>query len=134
MTPTLVGRLHTRAFVLAAVGLPWTLFLVLVTPLPIGGATLGWLILTGIGLVLWEPVYHLLQQFRWEKDWPIFFSLVTVVNEGLLTGAVLSRIVDVSAGLFALQLFTTWLFVWLTTIGPMRVLFLRWRYQGGEIL
>ena len=32
----------------------------------------------------WEFVYHFLQQFRWEKDWPSLFGLVTGVNEGAL--------------------------------------------------
>lgn len=133
MTPTLLGRLHTRLVVLAAVGLPWTFLLVLLAGLPVGTALLGWVILTGIALVFWEPLYHLIQQFRWEKDWPIFFSLVTVVNEALLTWLILSQMVAVSFGLFVLQILTTWLLVWLTTIGPMRVVFLRWRYEGGRV-
>ena len=32
----------------------------------------------------WEFVYHFLMQFRWEKDWPSMFGLLTAVPEGLL--------------------------------------------------
>ena len=29
-------------------------------------------------------VYHFLMQWRWEKDWPTFFGLMTFLNEGIL--------------------------------------------------
>ena len=34
--------------------------------------------------VVWELIYHVIQQFRWEKDWPTLFGFITCVNEGLL--------------------------------------------------
>ena len=37
---------------------------------------------------MWEFVYHLLQQFRWEKDWPTLFGLLVGIPEGLLAYAV----------------------------------------------
>lgn len=47
-----------------------------------------------LGLVLvlgfvWEFLYHLLQQFRWEKDWPVLFALLVGIPEGhgVLRGA-----------------------------------------------
>ncbi len=30
------------------------------------------------------PLYHLGQQFRWEKDWPILFGLLTSIPEALV--------------------------------------------------
>jgi len=95
MLLTLPGRLQTRVFVLATVG---TLLTLLVTPLlPLGmplsekyRATfivLAAVAVLGLG---WELIYHGLQQFRWEKDWPTLFGLLTGVNEGLLLWLLLS--------------------------------------------
>ena len=145
MLPTLNGRLQTRVVVLLVVGGLWTL---LVTPLlPVPGsladayATSFTILLTVTVLGLgWELVYHLLQQFRWEKDWPTFFGLVTAVNEGALVWLLLEqgsvpgvdRPVPLSA--FLLQFVTTWLVVWLTVNGPMRVPFVHWRFRGGRLI
>ena len=110
MTPTLLGRIQTRLALLLVVGLGWTL---LVTPFlpaggaPIGeryGATLSALVLVGLfGVVLWEPLYHGLQQLRWEKDWPTGLGLVTAVPEGILTYVVLGSLRNVSGAAFFLQ-------------------------------
>ncbi|OWY60814.1 hypothetical protein B7486_67155, partial [cyanobacterium TDX16] len=99
MTPTLFGRIQTRVFVLLVVGGLWTL--VVVPFLPVTGPDLvitrfdlegilevyeaAYSILIGVTILgcLWELPYHLLQQFRWEKDWPTFFGFITIVNEGL---------------------------------------------------
>ncbi len=141
MTPTLLGRLQTRFFLLVTVGLAWTL---LVTPLlPRDGAGLSesfGLTLTAlatvtvIGLVGWEPIYHLLQQIRWEKDWPTGLGLVTGLPEGLVTYLVLAAERDVPVAAFVIHFSTTWLVVWLAVHGPLRIVLLRWRYRGGRIL
>ncbi len=140
MTSTLLGRIETRLFVVGTVGLLWTL---IITPfLPIPGsdrysATLRALGLVALlGAVIWEPIYHLLQQFRWEKDWPAMFLLLQVVNEGILVRLVLDWTVSGSIGLtpFVLHFATTWLAIFLFLQGPMRVPFLRWRFRGGRIL
>ena len=34
--------------------------------------------------IIWELIYHVIQQFRWEKDWPTLFGLITAINEGAL--------------------------------------------------
>src|SRR5947208_12671621 len=90
MVPTLVGRIQTRIFLLVVIGGLWTL--VIGPFLPVAGATvgdkyetaykvLGVVLLLGIG---WELIYHFLQQFRWEKDWPAFFGFWEAIPEGLL--------------------------------------------------
>ncbi|WP_379620395.1 hypothetical protein [Pseudonocardia sp. GCM10023141] len=91
----------------------------------------------GIG---WEFVYHFLQQFRWEKDWPTLFGLVTLVNEGLLVWLILA--IDavpgmpepVPLGAFLLQFLTTWIIGWLVANGPMRIPFVHWRFRGGRLV
>ena len=144
MTPTLFGRLQTRLFALALAGGLWTL---LITPLlPAMGGTsdrykatfsvLAVVMVVGLG---WEFVYHFLQQFRWEKDWPTMFGLLTGVNEGVLTWLIISGgwapvHVDVPGNAFVLHFATTWLVTFLFVNGPIRVLLLRWRFRGGRII
>ena len=52
----------------------------------------GFLVLATVAVlgVFWELLYHLLMQWRWEKDWPTLFGLVTAVPEGLLIWLLLS--------------------------------------------
>jgi hypothetical protein len=144
MVPTLVGRLQTRVFLLGTVGVVLT---VLVTPLlpspaPLGrtyGATFGVLIAVAVLGLGWESAYHGLQQFRWEKDWPTLFGLLTGVNEGLLVWALASAGAvpgadGVTGAAFVMHFVVVWVGVWLFANGPMRVPFIRWRFHGGRLL
>lgn len=147
MTPTLWGRIQTRVIVLGVIGAVITL---LITPLlPMGRLSLeqGYrvtltilvaVILLGVG---WELAYHGLQQFRWDKDWPTVFGLVTIANEGLLlwlltryTSAVVPRDLRPSAPAFGIEFTLTWLAYWGFVNGPIRVVLPRWRYTGGRVL
>jgi hypothetical protein len=139
VVPVLLGRLQTRLFLLVVVGSAVT---AIVTPL-IGAnyrttfAILAAVAVLGIG---WELLYHLLMQFRWEKDWPSLFGLLTAVPEGVLLWVLLDRgavpTVDSAPPLaaYAAHFGSVWLSVWLVANGPMRVPFLRWRFQGGRLL
>lgn len=141
MTPTFIGRIQTRLLLLATVGLVWT---ILVTPfLPVGDAPLGEVyaatfqalgIVALIGIIIWEPIYHGLQQLRWEKDWPTGIGLVTGLTEGLTTYVVLAASREVSGAAFFVHFATTWILVWASVHGPLRVVLLRWRYRGGRII
>ncbi len=150
MTPSLVGRIQTRLFLLFTVGLAWT---IVVTPiLPRGaalpgestagelyGTTIAALITVAVlGAIVWEPLYHLAQQYRWEKDWPILFGLLTAIPEGIIAFAVIDDSMMASSGVagpttFWALFLSTWLVVWLFASGPMRVVMLRWRYRGGRL-
>ncbi|OLT29423.1 hypothetical protein BJF83_11530 [Nocardiopsis sp. CNR-923] len=141
MTPTLSGRIQSRLFLLATVGLVWTLALTPLLPrgfAPLGVAhtgTLSALVLVALlGTLLWEPLYHLLQQFRWEKDWPAIIILFQGVPEGVLVYLVLLHRLElpVQPGAFAVRFSTTWLLVFVFLHGPLRVPFLRWRFRGGR--
>jgi hypothetical protein len=144
MVPVLLGRVQTRLFLLAVVG---SVVTALITPvLPLDGSlseryrstfvVLAAVAVLGVG---WELLYHLLMQFRWEKDWPSLFGLLTAVPEGLLLWALLQRdavpLLDAAPprGAFLLHFGVVWLAVWLAANGPMRVPFLRWRFHGGRI-
>jgi hypothetical protein len=144
MLPTLNGRIQTRIFALLVFGGIWTLILTPLLPIDagLGSAykTTFILLLTvtvlGVG---WEIIYHLLQQFRWEKDWPTLFGLLTAINEGILvwilnTNGWLPGDVKADGASFCIDFITVWLIVWLITNGPMRVPFIRWRFNGGRLV
>ncbi|WP_326823434.1 hypothetical protein [Streptosporangium sp. NBC_01756] len=145
MVPTLAGRIQTRLFLLVTVGAIITLLIVPVLPGssgPLGDRYLtGFLVLTAVAVlgVGWELVYHFLMQFRWEKDWPTLFGLLTVLPEGLLlyfllrSGAV-DFIDPVPSAAFWTHFTVVWVCVWLVANGPMRVPFIRWRFRGGRVL
>ncbi len=139
MTPTLIGRIQSRLILVLLVGLPWT---ILIGPfLPADGAPLtevyrltftAVILVAVIGAVLWEPLYHLAQQYRWEKDWPTGLGLITALPEGLLVYRLLGA--DVPTAAFVWHFLTTWLLVWFVLHGPVRVLLPRWRFRGGRIV
>jgi hypothetical protein len=145
VVPTLNGRIQTRIFLLAVVGGLITLIIVPVLP---GSAPLGdkyrnaFLVLLSVAVlgVLWECLYHLLMQWRWEKDWPTLFGLVEGVPEGVLiwvllsAGAIPGIVGKVSGADFLIQFILVWLGVWLAANGPMRVPFIRWRFRGGRLV
>jgi hypothetical protein len=140
MVPTLWGRIQTRIFLLATVGAVVT---ALITPvLPVDGPLpdryrTTFLVLVAVAVlgVGWEFVYHFLMQFRWEKDWPSLFGLLTLVPEGVLVW-VLLPVIGLAPPLlaFVIHFVTVWLCAWLVANGPMRVPFLRWRFRGGRLV
>ena len=151
MIPTLNGRIQTRIFLILFVGIPWTL---IITPfLPnnrdvTGGSLLDTYKTTfsvlGIVLVLgvfgWELIYHFLQQFRWEKDWPVMFTLLLVVPEALVAKVVFNALdigekfnATATNATFWWHIVTTWIVMWLFVLGPIKVFFIRWRFNGGRI-
>lgn len=145
MLPTLNGRIQTRIFLLVVVGGIWTLLITPVlpeTPRDLPDAYRGTFIVLATVLVLgigWEVVYHVLQQFRWEKDWPTFFGLITAINEGALAYLLIQlglvpMLPEVPLAAFLVHFLTVWVVVWLIANGPMRVPFLRWRFRGGRLV
>jgi hypothetical protein len=87
-------------------------------------------------VVIWEPLYHLAQQFRWEKDWPTPFGLLTSLNEAILVWLVLPRYDTSPANgwTFLFHFFSTWVLIWLAAIGPIKIFLIRYRFRGGRIL
>ncbi|MEN3610655.1 hypothetical protein [Plantactinospora sp. ZYX-F-223] len=137
MVPVLSGRIQTRLVLLLVVGSAVT---AVVTPL-VGAdyrttfAVLAAVAVLGVG---WELLYHLLMQFRWEKDWPSLFGLLTAVPEGLLLwllldAGLLPTVDSAPLAAYVIHFAAVWLAVWLVANGPMRVPFLRWRFRGGRL-
>lgn len=146
MTPTLAGRIQTRLFMLGTVGVVLTALIVPVLPGTGGGLVAtyktAYLILAAVAVVgvVWELLYHLLMQFRWDKDWPTLFGLITIVPEGAAMFLLLrAGVVPGIGGKVAVSTFVTmfvfvWMGVWLVMNGPMRVPFVQWRLRGGRLL
>jgi hypothetical protein len=145
MVPTLPGRIQTRIFLLATVG---SIVTALLTPLlslpgPLSAAyrttyiILASVLVAGIG---WELLYHLLMQWRWEKDWPSLFGLVTGVPEAILIWILLAvhAVPGISTtpplSAYLIDFIVVWLCVWLVAQGPMRIPFIRWRFDGGRLV
>ncbi|MBM7515759.1 hypothetical protein [Nocardioides nitrophenolicus] len=144
MLPTLNGRLQTRIFMLVVFGGLITLVLTPILPGDPDYRT-TYLILAAVLVlgVLWELVYHAIQQLRWEKDWPTMFGLITALNEGALVWLLLD--LELVPGIdypydgvpfwaFFIDFSVIWLVIWVWTNGPMRVPFIRWRFFGGRII
>lgn len=141
MLPTLNGRIQTRIIMLLVFGSALTAVLTPVLPHSPPYQT-TYLILAAVTVlgVGWEFLYHGLQQFRWEKDWPTLFGLLTAVNEGALVWLMLhvGWIPGIDAtppfSAFAILFLVIWLAIWLWVNGPMRVPLIRWRFRGGRIV
>jgi hypothetical protein len=135
---TLAGRLQTRIAVLAVIG---GLVTLAVTPLVAASYTAAYCVLAAVIVIGlgWEIVYHLLQQFRWEKDWPTPFALFNGINEGLLLWFLIGagripNTTGVTTAQFVILFATVWLATWLWNNGPMRVPFVHWRFRGGRLI
>lgn len=141
MLPTLNGRIQTRVFMLVVFGSLITLVLTPVLPHDPDYRTTFIILATVLLLgIVWELIYHGIQQFRWEKDWPTMFGLITAVNEGALVWLLLDlELVPGIDGVpdfwaFFIDFSVIWLVIWVWTNGPMRVPFIRWRFFGGRIV
>ena len=143
MVPTLWGRLQTRLVLLTLVGGLVTAVLAPLLPVaaPLADkygtafVVLAAVAVLGLG---WELLYQLLMQWRWEKDWPTLFGLLTLAPEGGLVwwlnraGALPGPPAPVPPLAFAVDFLAVWLAVWATANGPVRVVCLRWRFHGGR--
>jgi hypothetical protein len=145
MVPTILGRIQTRLFLLAIIGGALT---ALITPaLPVDGSMQDryratFIVLASIAVIgiVWELVYHFVMQWRWEKDWPTLFGLLTLVPEGILVWALAHNDMlpglpgEVPTAAFAIHFLVVWVVVWMVANGPMRVPFIRWRFRGGRLV
>jgi hypothetical protein len=154
MIPTLNGRYQTRLFLVLFVAAPWTFIITPFLPTspsaeydglwdkatklyPLTYAAL--LVVLVLGWVLWEWIFYLLQLCRWEKDWPAMFFMLQLIPEAILAYVVL-RIWDIDTSgvaseysTYIVHIVTTWIVMWLFVLGPIKILFIRWRFNGGRV-
>jgi hypothetical protein len=139
--PTLGGRIQTRIFMLVVFGGLITLAITPVLPHDPDYKTTYLVLATVLVLgVVWELIYHAIQQFRWEKDWPTLFGLLTAINEGAIVWLALK--LEAIPGIDGVPAFATfavlfgvvWVIIWIWVNGPMRVPLIRWRFHGGRVV
>ncbi|NER25024.1 MAG: hypothetical protein F6J86_03930 [Symploca sp. SIO1B1] len=145
MTPTLLGRWQTRIFLLATVGALITLpfhFGIIGPGIPTDHISpffpiLGYVALFGI---IWDVIYISMQQFRWDRDWPGAFQLLSGIWEAIFILIIVKLFglpgaaKDLPIGWFTIHYSLVWLGVYLISQSLMRVLFPRWRFHGGRLL
>jgi hypothetical protein len=142
MTPTLFGRWQTRILLLETVGLVVTLlFCTDIFGPGFGFAPffyLQYILLFGIA---WDALYHYLQQWRWDHDWPAALQWLAAVWEWfflvLFFGVFQVRLPGIKSfnlGWFSLHYGLVWLSVFVASQSLMRLIFPRWRFRGGQWL
>ena len=136
MTPNLIGRWQTRVATLGTIGLLITAIFALTRDDNTFYYVLGYVILFGLA---WDVLYIVLQQFRWDHDWPAAFQVGTGLWEGVFIYVIvrafeLPEVPALVGEVFAAHYGLVWLstFVWVQ--GPMRAFFPRWRFFGGRIV
>ncbi|MEA5582986.1 hypothetical protein VB620_16760 [Nodularia harveyana UHCC-0300] len=144
MTPTLFGRWQTRLLLLATIGvvisLPFAMGL-------IGGDgdsvyfwILGYVAIFGL---IWDVLYNYLQKLRWDRDWPATHQLAAGIWESVFIFCGVKLIgflpipipkTELTLGAFLLHYSFVWLGVFITSQSIMRIIFPRWRFNGGQLL
>jgi hypothetical protein len=145
--PTLKGRWETRLVLLVLIGLPvtawWSWYL---TGNAAPTANAPYLVLFTIFVIgaALDPVYILMQRFRWDRDWPFAFQLLSMTCEFILALAVISAglhpylrpsSIQRSADLRNVTLHYASILgpSFLALLGPIQIFLVRWRYKGGEL-
>ena len=145
MTPTLLGRLQVRLFMFLFVGAPVTLFFAwyLEEDFLILYEIVGYIFAVGFAL---DFAYIELQKRRWDHDFPFAFQFVAGFVEFFIVMACLYSGIAFRFDLSSLPGDTQW-FIFqnfllhfltihvisiLLLLGPLQILFVRWRFRGGE--
>lgn len=144
MTPTLLGRWQTRILLMGTIGVFFTLPFALGLVAP--PSDRYWVVLglvAGLGVVVWDPVYNLLQSWRWDRDWPAVYQLLAGIWEAffvyvplrwLLTQANINWLEPLDLVVFTAHYSLVWIGVFTCSQTLMRILFPRWRFRGGQWL
>ncbi len=144
MTPTLFGRWQTRLLLLATVGvlvsLPFAIGWIGSSANSVYFWILGYIAIFGLG---WDVLYDYLQKSRWDRDWPAIYQLLAGIWElvfvfcgiklfGFLPIPLPKEELQLAA--FLLHYSVVWLAVFISSQSLMRIIFIRWRFRGGEWL
>ena len=135
MTPTLPGRWQIRIFLLATVGLVISLIVSLIVKNTVPLFALLYVLLFGL---VWDVIYQFITSFRWDRDWPTSFQVAAGFIEGALVwGLILTKklpgiAVTPPLIVFLIQYGLIWLSIFVLVQGPLRIIWLKWRYQGGQ--
>ena len=133
MTPTLTGRWQTRLLLLLTIGLIITLgfvfWLMSIVPLIL----LAIVLFAGFG---WDVLYQLIQNRRWDHDWPPNLQLLAGIVEGGFLALLVYGVGIVgqppTLWQFGLHYGSVWIATFLASQSVMRLIYPRWRYHGGQ--
>ncbi|MEH2137952.1 hypothetical protein [Nostoc sp.] len=144
MTPTLFGRWQTRLLLILTVGvlvsLPFALGLIGPGANSVYFCILGYVAVFGLG---WDVLYNHLQKSRWDRDWPAAYQLLAGIWElaFVFCGVKLFGFLpiplpkeELPLAVFLFHYSVVWLAVFISSQSLMRIMFLRWRFRGGEWL
>lgn len=144
MTPTLFGRWQTRLLLLTTVGvlvsLPFAIGWIGFSANSVYFWILAYVAIFGLG---WDVLYDYLQKSRWDRDWPAVYQLFAGIWELVFVfcGIKLFNFLpiplpkeELSLAAFLLHYSVVWLAVFISSQSLMRIIFLRWRFRGGEWL
>ena len=88
---------------------------------------------------LWDIIYQFIQSFRWDRDWPHSFQFIAGIVEGVAIWFLIKWNIlpwlnpeDITLVSFLVHYGLIFLVTYLTTKGPLQILFPRWRFQGGQ--
>lgn len=139
MTPTLFGRWQTRILLFATVGvlisLPFAMGLIGSPKGMVYFSILFYVVLFGMG---WDITYDQIQKFSWDRDWPAVYQLFAGIWEMFFVFCGIKIIglpaVPKQLGIFwfVAHYTTVWLAIFIVSQSLMRILFVRWRFRGGE--
>lgn len=143
MTPTLFGRWQTRLLLIFTVGvlvsLPFAMGLIASSPGTVYFWILAYVAIFGLG---WDVVYDKLQKYRWDRDWPAVYQLFAGIWEmvfvffgvkfGFLPIPISKE--ELLPGVFFLHYSVVWLAIFIASQAVMRIIFIRWRFRGGQWL
>jgi hypothetical protein len=137
MTPTYLGRIQTRILLLATVGAVVTLLYAILAAIifqPLDFlkpfVLLILVIVFGIG---WDILYNFAQKLRWDRDWPPAFSFIAAFIE-MLPVMLIALLLNIHPVFFLFHYWTVWWATFIMALGPMRIIFPRWRFRGGQWL
>ncbi len=147
MTPTIYGRWQTRVLLLSIIGFIVSLLLAYFFPsFDLVTLIIVLLYVTILGLG-WDILYNFLQQLRWDHDWPPAFQLAAGIWEALFLWLLFQAdffwhalgakgpygiTPDLTLTQFTIHYSLVWFTTFLASQGLLRIIFPRWRYNGGE--
>ncbi|MDJ0737660.1 MAG: hypothetical protein QNJ47_26995 [Nostocaceae cyanobacterium] len=144
MTPTLFGRWQTRLLLFATVGvlitLPFAMGIIGIGARSVYFWILGYIAIFGLG---WDVLYDRIQKYRWDRDWPAVYQLFAGIWEmifvwcGLKIFGFLPLPIpkdNLVWGAFFQHYSLVWLAIFIASQSLMRIIFVRWRFRGGQWL
>jgi hypothetical protein len=143
VTYTLLGRWQTRFFAYATGGVLVSFVLGFLTK-NLRPILLILLALFVLGL-LWDVLYTGLQKIRWNRDWSGTFQFLAGIFEGVVFWNIMTRAAEAELpipgfvqSISEREYILVYVLIFLATFflvqGPLRILFPRWRFNGGRII